>query len=192
MTNNKINKNADKVTSGAPQKKRRNRLRAMTWSFLIIVISAMVLPTATYLIPGDNAYAQVNNDENQRANFWRAVRQGESGYSAVSGDETGVFINNGGQNWRQMRNGVIASYGGWAIIVSLISIAIFYLIRGKIKLSAQKSGVTVPRWELWERVMHWYTAIGFVVLAIRQLETHKSYQTIQQHVSFLIVLIRIV
>ncbi len=151
------------------QKKTRGRVRAMTWTFLFIVISAMVLPAATYFISGDTALAQVSNDENQRANFWRAVRQGEAGYSAVSGAESGVFINNGGQNWRQMRNGIIANYGGWAIIIALASIALFYLIRGRIKLSAQASGLTVPRWALWERVMHWYTAVLFIILAVTGL-----------------------
>ena len=147
----------------------KNKIRAMTWSILFIVISAMALPTASYLIFSDNVYAQVNNGENQRSNFWRAVRQGESGYSAVSGVETGVFINNGGQNWRQMRNGIIATYGGWAIIIALIGIVTFFLIRGKIKLESEKSGLTVPRWQFWERCMHWYTAISFVVLAITGL-----------------------
>lgn len=151
------------------KKKVRSRVRAMTWSFLFIVISAMVLPTASYLISSDSAYAQVTDDQNQRANFWRAVRQGEAGYSAVSGPETGVFINNGGQNWRQMRNGIIANYGGWAVIIALAGIALFYLVRGKIKLDAERSGLSVPRWQLWERIMHWYTAILFVILAISGL-----------------------
>jgi formate dehydrogenase subunit gamma len=146
-----------------------SRVRAMSWTILFILISAMVLPAASYLISGDTAYAQVNDDENQRANFWRAVRQGESGYSAVPGAESGVFINNGGQNWRQVRNDIITRYGGWTIVISLIVIAMFYLVRGKIKLSTETSGLTVPRWQLWERVMHWYTAILFVVLTITGL-----------------------
>ncbi len=151
------------------QTKGRGRLRAMTWSVLFIVISAMVLPTASYLISSDTAFAQVSNDENQRANFWRAVRQGAVGYSAVSGVESGVFINNGGQNWRQMRNGIIATYGGWSVIGAPISILVFYLIRGKIRVGAKKSGLTVPRWQTWERIMHWYTAVLFVILAITGL-----------------------
>lgn len=141
----------------------------MGWSILFILSLAMILPTATYLIPTDAVQAQVVNDQNQRANFWRAVREGESGYSSVVGPETGVFINNGGQNWRQMRNGVIATYGGWALIVALAACILFFLVRGKIKIEAERSGLTVPRWQVWERFMHWYTAAGFVVLAITGL-----------------------
>ena len=170
------------MIQGAPiQNKKQNkqaskgrvRRRAMTWSLLLIVFGTMLLPTASYLLfngnTGDQLHAQVVNDENQRANFWRAVRQGKAGYSAVSGPESGVFINNGGQNWRQMRNGPIANYGGWAIIISLIAIGLFYAIRGKIVVQAKRSGLTVPRWQAWERVMHWYTAVLFVILAITGL-----------------------
>lgn len=149
--------------------KKQRRMRAMAWSFVVIVLSAMILPTASYLVTAEQAYAQVNNDQNQRANFWRAVRQGVAGYSAVSGVETGVFINNGGQNWRQLRNGVIANYGGWAIVIALGMIVLFLVLRGRIKIEAEQSGLTVPRWNVLERLMHWYTAILFVLLAISGL-----------------------
>ena len=153
--------------------KRCNRRRAMTWSLLLVVFGAMLLPAASYLLfdgnIGDELHAQVVNDNNQRANFWRAAREGNVGYSAISGTESGVLINNGGQNWRQMRNGLIANYGGWAIIAALVAIVLFYTIRGQIKVEARRSGLTVPRWQLWERVMHWYTAVLFVILAITGL-----------------------
>ncbi len=147
----------------------RKRMRAMGWSFLFIVLSAMILPSTSYLFTSDQVYAQVNEDENQRSNFWRAVRQGNEGYSAVSGPETGVLINNGGQNWRQIRNGVISTYGGWAIIGSLAAVLLFFLVKGKIRVEENLSGLTVPRWHVLERFMHWYTAAGFVVLTITGL-----------------------
>lgn len=151
------------------KKPLKRRFRAMAWSLLFIICSAMVLPAASYWISGGAALAQVKEGENQRANFWRAVREGVPGYSAVTGPESGVLINNGGQNWRQIRNGVISTYGGWAIIISLIAIALFYFVRGRIGVEQPLSGKTVPRWKAWERFMHWFTAIGFVVLAITGL-----------------------
>jgi len=153
----------------SPSAKKRMRLRAMAWSFLFIVFSAVMLPTASYLLTGDDVYAQVTGEQNQRANFWRAVREGNAGYSAVSGAESGVFINNGGQNWRQMRNGIIANYGGWAVLIAAIGVLLFYVIRGRIPVEGEKSGLTVPRWTVFERTMHWYTAILFVILAVTGL-----------------------
>lgn len=150
----------------------------MFWSFLFIVLSAMILPTLSYLVPADQAHAQSSGDQdtstvsdgvNDRANFWRAVREGQSGYSAVSGPETGVLIDNGGQNWRQFRNGVLIKYGWWPLAGVLGLILLFFLIRGRVRVEGAESGLTVPRWQLWERAMHWYTAILFVLLAISGL-----------------------
>ena len=155
--------------TGKLSDKGKRRLRSMAWSLVFIVVSAMVLPTASYLLPTETVHAQVNEDENQRANFWRAVREGEAGYSSVQGPETGVFIDNGGQNWRQVRNGLIATYGGWAIIGALAAILLFFVVRGRIKIDQPLSGMTVPRWNSWARFMHWFTAAGFVVLAITGL-----------------------
>jgi len=82
---------------------RPRRLRMMAWSAAFIVCAALLLPAASYLLPAaaPEAHAQVAAGENNRANFWRAVREGAAGYSAVSASESGMFINNGGQNWRQ-------------------------------------------------------------------------------------------
>ncbi len=143
----------------------------MNWSILFIVLSAMALPLGSYLVTGggEQAFAQVVDDTNQRANFWRAVREGQAGYSAVTGPESGVFIDNGGQNWRQLRNGLIANYGGWAIIGGLALVCLFFLLRGRIPVEGEKSGLTVPRWNGMERFMHWYTAVLFVLLTITGL-----------------------
>lgn len=154
--------------------KLKRRFKMMSWSLLFIVCSAMFLPLSSYIFTANQSFAQSADaqgpdDNNQRANFWRAVREGQAGYSAVSGPEAGVFIDNGGQNWRQIRNNVISAYGGWIILGALGLIALFYIIKGSIRVEAQKSGMVVPRWTIFERTMHWYTAILFIVLTITGL-----------------------
>ena len=158
-----------KKTNTTSKKGLAGRIKMMTWSLLFIVCSAIILPTSSYLFSTGISFAQQAEDQNQRANFWRAVREGQAGYSAVSGPEAGVFINNGGQNWRQVRNNVVNTYGGWAILGTLGLIVLFYIIKGKIRVNAEKSGMTVPRWNLFERTMHWYTAILFIILSITGL-----------------------
>jgi len=162
--------NTTNISSNKKIKARpKSRFKMMTWSFLFIIFSAMILPATSYLFTATDSYAQVTEEQNHRANFWRAVREGEAGYSAVTGPEAGVFINNGGQNWRQIRDTYITKFGGWAILGSLGLILLFFIIKGKIKVEAEKSGMTVPRWTLFERTMHWYTAILFIVLSITGL-----------------------
>ncbi len=147
----------------------RRRWRAMLWSIAFIVVAAMVLPMASYVLYSITQAQAQDDESNQRANFWRAVREGNTGYSAVSGAEANVLINNGGQNWRQMRNGPIATYGGWALLAVIVIILLFFALRGSVKLEHPQSGQTVPRWNIVERTLHWVTATCFVLLAITGL-----------------------
>jgi formate dehydrogenase subunit gamma len=158
---------------------RRARYKRITlWFIAIIVLGAMLLPTGSYVYTGiQEAQAQIK-DTNPRANYWRAVRDGQGGYSAVTGKsmdgevvntETSMLINNGGQNWRQVRNGLIANYGGWFLFIVLIAILLYFAKVGRIPLEHGRSGQTVQRWNAFERFVHWVTAISFIILAISGL-----------------------
>lgn len=148
------------------------RMRTMIWSLAVIVAGAIIFPSLGYVYTAINpAQAQAAEDSNPRANYWRAVREGNVGYSAVSGPETNVLIQNGGQNWRQLRNGPIATYGGWALFLTVCAIMLFFAIRGRVKLEGKPSGMIVPRWSVFERTVHWYTATLFIVLTITGLST---------------------
>jgi formate dehydrogenase subunit gamma len=117
------------------------------------------------------AVAQESDDKddeeavNPRSEFWREVRQGTAGYSAVPGEESGVLIQNGGENWRSIRNGPIIFFGGSLIVAVLIALLAKHIIAGKDKLES-RTGRMLTRWSAFERVLHWYVAISFIVLAI--------------------------
>ncbi len=161
------------------QGRRAHYKRITLWCIAIIVLGAMVLPMGSYLYTGiQEAQAQSVKDTNPRANYWRAVRDGQGGYSAVTGKsmdgevintETSMLINNGGQNWRQIRNGLIANYGGWFLFLVLIAILLFFAKVGRVPLQHGRSGQTVQRWNAFERFVHWVTAISFIILAISGL-----------------------
>ena len=68
-------------------KKERGRQyrRRMLWSAIVIVAGAMLAPLAWYAlapIPTAQAQAQAQDDNNPRANYWRAVRGGDAGWIA--------------------------------------------------------------------------------------------------------------
>jgi len=160
---------------------RARRYKRITlWSMAIILLGAMVLPLGGYVYTGiQAAQAQAVKNENPRANYWRAVRGGDSGYSAVTGTrqsdgavingETNRLMNADGQNWRQIRNGYVANYGGWILFLVLIAILLFFVKFGRVELEGGRSGETVVRWSAWERFVHWVTAISFIILAISGL-----------------------
>lgn len=113
--------------------------------------------------------AKAEKPLNPRADLWRRVREGEPGYSAVRGVETNVYIEDGGQLWRRLRNGPVATYGAGALIGTFAALAAFFAWRGRLRLDAPRSGVRIPRWNLSDRALHWVTALAFLWLALTGL-----------------------
>lgn len=152
----------------SPAKKRK----MATYSLLAIVFMAFILPLGSYGLHflGNEAVAQeAGSSVNPRSNYWRAVRDGVSGYTAVSGQETNVLIAPGGTEWQALRDGPIAKYGPWGILGMLIVVALYHLIHGRNKLDEPRSGRRVKRWSWFSRFVHWITAVSFIALAITGL-----------------------
>lgn len=152
------------------------RFRWMAWSFAFILVCAMALPMTGYLFPESQTAVQAQqtaDDANQRSEFWRVVRGGGEGYSSVVSNDvniqTNTLYNTTGQNWRQLRNGLIANYGGWFLFLTLIALLAFFSLRGRVDLDEPASGRRVKRWTRLERTLHWYTATLFICLSITGL-----------------------
>ncbi|HUL13603.1 MAG TPA: hypothetical protein VLU73_15750 [Methylococcaceae bacterium] len=96
---------------------------------------------------GDHKHAAASKRSpeavNPLAEYWRKVREGVAGYTAVRGQETQVLIQGNGQNWRQLRNGPIAGFGGAALAVTVFALGVFYLWLGKVPLIHPRTGETV-------------------------------------------------
>lgn len=156
--------------------KHRNRGRRLIGIMLMVLLGvAMLTPVALHVL-SDSGLAQAQTQAqdpaaatNERSNFWREVRQGSAGYSAVSGQEANVLIQNNGENWRSLKEGPIANYTAWLMAFVLFMAGIFHIINGPQKLDHGRSGMTVERWTLFERILHWYVAILFLILAITGL-----------------------
>ena len=115
--------------------------------------------------------AQLQRQATQPGNnapVWRDVRSGEINpyqTTQVRGIETNVLIQNEGEIWRRVRNGPMTVYGGWAIILVLVALGLFYWRKGKVTLHEPPTGRLLVRFTPWERTVHWATAISFVILA---------------------------
>ena len=87
-------------------------------------------------------------------------------YASVPGVDTNRLIQGAGREWRAFRNGPLTKYGGWLIVVVLAAIALFYLVKGPIRLHGAPTGRLIERFNAVERASHWTMAISFVVLAL--------------------------
>jgi formate dehydrogenase subunit gamma len=155
------------------REQKNHKRRAYLFSFLAIMILSLSAPFSGLLMvhaqQGAIAEKGFEGATNPRSEYWREVREGAGGYTSASGPYvTNDLIQNGGENWRALRNGPVATYGAWLLGIAFIAVAGYYLIKGAVKLHA-RSGMTVERWNSLERTLHWVTAITFVLLAITGL-----------------------
>ena len=64
------------------------------------------------------------------APIWKEVRGAVQGYASIPAPEAGVLIQDGGQNWRALRNGKVSVIGGWALVVmALVVAAVLHVAR---------------------------------------------------------------
>jgi formate dehydrogenase subunit gamma len=106
---------------------------------------------------------------NPRGNFWRVVRHGIPAYSSTPAQGHTILIVNSGENWREIRNGLIMRGSQWILALALIGAGLFYLIVGQDKLEKPRSGVNIERFTLGERVLHWSIAVLFIIMGITGL-----------------------
>lgn len=165
-----MNRTSAYPTTVAKHAGHRRMKRWMVGLSLLLLLASpllVVLPFTNVNVI-QSVEAAFKNNVNPRANYWRAVRKGDAGTTQSDSPESNVLIQNGGQNWREIRNGPIATIGGWAFAVVVVLIVLFHLTVGKAKLE-RRSGRKIPRWNLFERVLHWYVAILFILLALSGL-----------------------
>ena len=120
-------------------------------------------------VAASNKDTQVQRQKDQPYNnapTWRDVRSGQANYTNVKGVETGVLIQSAGERWRAFHNGPMTFYSGILLIAVPLLILLFYRIYGPLKLHDKPTGRLIQRFSDWERVVHWSTAISFVVLGI--------------------------
>ena len=102
--------------------------------------------------------------------LWRAFRYGTADIISTNPAPAGnVVIQDGGMRWLNWRAGPLRTYGGYLLLGMLAVLLVFFLYRGRIRIEGEKTGETVVRFRIIERIAHWTMAIPFVLLAITGL-----------------------
>jgi formate dehydrogenase subunit gamma len=80
-----------------------------------------------------------------------------------------VLIQPAGRTWDYFHE-VLLHWGAAAVIVgTMVILGAAYLILGRIRIAAGRSGRTLVRFRAFERFSHWLTAVSFVVLGLTGL-----------------------
>lgn len=153
-------------------KRQRSRGLALLLGGLVALTASVslyvVLTSSSVSADSDSEEVAAEASANPRAEYWRAVRHGVEGYSAVTGPEANVLIQDSGETWRQLRNGPASTIGAWLMAGVLLALGLFQIFKGTWKLD-YRTGKTVTRWSVFDRFLHWGLTVTFIALALTGL-----------------------
>ncbi|MEM0946621.1 MAG: formate dehydrogenase subunit gamma [Pseudomonadota bacterium] len=104
------------------------------------------------------------------AEVWEALRFGTADVTVSAGGAPArVLMQDRGMWWHEYRTNVIKPYGGYLLLGTLGLLAVFYLLRGRIRIEHGRAGTTIRRFSGIERFGHWLLAGSFILLGITGL-----------------------
>ena len=102
--------------------------------------------------------------------LWRGIRFNSIPITTQQrGPAATTLIQDGGMTWLKWRAGPLRIWGGILLLATLALLALFFVIRGRIRIDGPKTGRTLLRFKTYERFGHWLTAGSFIALAITGL-----------------------
>ncbi len=102
---------------------------------------------------------------------FRAALKGEriSGRVSIPDQQAANLIQPEGLDWRGFHNRTLAWIAGIAVLGMGGLLALFFLVRGRIRIAGGWSGHTLQRFSLLERANHWMVATSFLILGLTGL-----------------------
>ena len=91
------------------------------------------------------------------------------GRISIPDSRAGNLIQPGGQDWRSWRDTTLPRIGLGLIVGMVALLAVFPVVRGRVRVEGGLSGKTIERFNGIERFGHWLVATSFVVLALSGL-----------------------
>jgi formate dehydrogenase subunit gamma len=87
----------------------------------------------------------------------------------IPDQKASVLIQPPGRTWAYFHEVLLHWSGAIVIVGMIVVLGLAYLIIGKVRIAAGRSGKKVLRFKAFERFSHWLTAVSFVVLGLTGL-----------------------
>jgi formate dehydrogenase subunit gamma len=141
------------------------RIRLVT--FVLILLGVAAGPVCAQKLGPDGAPNPDASVTSERTLLEQAPRiQGRIDIPDV---KASVLMQPAGRTWDYFHE-VLLHWGGAIVIVGTIALlALAYLIVGRVRIAAGRSGQKVLRFKAFERFSHWLTAASFVILGLTGL-----------------------
>jgi formate dehydrogenase subunit gamma len=138
---------------------------AVVATLLVVLAMAPAFAVEKFAPDGaPNPTASVTNEQTLLSQAPRA-----QGRIDIPDAKASVLIQPMGRTWDYFHE-TLLHWGGAIIIVgTIVGLAAAYLIIGRIRIAAGRSGQKVLRFKAFERFSHWLTAVSFVTLGLTGL-----------------------
>ena len=143
-----------------------SRLRRMIVAALLFSAMAVAPALAQQLGP-DGAPNPTASVAAQRDLLMQAPRI--EGRIDIPDAKASVLIQPAGRAWDHFHEVLLHWSAAVVILGTVVLLGAAYLIMGRIRISAGRSGRTVLRFRAFERFSHWLTAVSFVILGLTGL-----------------------
>lgn len=148
-------------------RERLEAVRIIVCAGIVLIAVAVAAPAAAQKLGPDGApdpQASVVDEHTLLQQFPRI-----EGRVSIPDKQEDVLIQPAGRKWVTFHEVILHWVGAVAILGMIVALAAAYLIIGRIRISAGRSGQKVRRFGPFERFSHWLTAVSFVILALTGL-----------------------
>jgi formate dehydrogenase subunit gamma len=136
-------------------------------SFAVILMLAVSAPALAQKLGPDGAPNPTASVTRERDLFKQVPRV--EGRIDIPDTKASVLIQPAGRTWDYFHE-VLLHWGGAIAILGMIAVlGAAYLIMGRLRITAGRSGQKIVRFKAFERFSHWLTAVSFVILGLTGL-----------------------
>lgn len=130
----------------------------------VLLLAAPAVQAQLYQMPGPNS--PTSTDEVQ---LYQTPDGQITGRISIPDTRLDVLVQPEGREWREFRMVWLQIIAGVLTLGTIAALAVFYMIRGTIRIHDGRSGRWVLRFDGMDRFAHWTTAISFLILAVTGL-----------------------
>ncbi|MDB5406442.1 MAG: hypothetical protein JWL84_1354 [Rhodospirillales bacterium] len=142
------------------------RIRLVLLASVLLALAGAIPSVAQQLGP-DGAPNPTASVPNQRTLLQEVPRI--EGRIDIPDEKAAVLIQPMGRVWEYFHEVTLHWVGAVVILGTIAALAVAYLIIGRVRISAGRSGRKVSRFTPFERFAHWLTAVSFVILGLTGL-----------------------
>jgi formate dehydrogenase subunit gamma len=137
------------------------RIRILLAAIAVLLVAGLSVPVSAQQV---NPTAESVNEQQLLRELNKAQGRG-----SIPDTKSYVIEQPRGREWREFHEVTLKWIGAIAILGVLGLLVVFLLVRGRVRIEGGRAGRTVPRFNAFERMVHWMTATCFIILALSGL-----------------------